>query len=154
MSHPIPIPAKGFRSPADFHISRVLKYPIQSSLKPAITGFGKCPILGILNITWKRICWRLYPQYLGDVQLGHLPTPYKIKLVVGGFNCFFLYLSSQMGLWSTLTSIYFGSVETATLNSWFLVISMFFLVESPFNMIIWVCLNVPANPIPYHHVPC
>ena len=21
------------------------------------------------------ICWRLYPQYLGDVQVGHLPTP-------------------------------------------------------------------------------
>ena len=21
------------------------------------------------------IYWRLYPQYLGDVQLGHLPTP-------------------------------------------------------------------------------
>ena len=48
--------------------------------------------LGILNITWKRICWRLYPQYLGDVQLGHLPTTYKIKLVVGGFICFISFI--------------------------------------------------------------
>ena len=38
-------------------------------------GIGKCPVWGILKITFK--CWRryLYPQQLGDVQLGHLPTP-------------------------------------------------------------------------------
>ena len=35
--------------------------------------------LGILNITWKCICWRLYPQYLGDVKKnGHLPSPLKV----------------------------------------------------------------------------
>ena len=33
--------------------------------------------LGILNITKTSICCRFYPQYLGDVQLGHLPTPAK-----------------------------------------------------------------------------
>jgi hypothetical protein len=25
------------------------------------------------------ICWRLYPQYLGDVQLGHLPAPFTVQ---------------------------------------------------------------------------
>ena len=38
------------------------------------TAFGKCAILGFWT-SLSSICWRLYPQYLGDVQLGHLPTP-------------------------------------------------------------------------------
>ena len=38
------------------------------------SGVGKCPFLGILNITFKYLL-EIYPQYLGDVQLGHLPTP-------------------------------------------------------------------------------
>ena len=33
------------------------------------------------------ICWKLYPQYLGDVQLGHLPTPETDSLlVIHGFS--------------------------------------------------------------------
>ena len=53
------------------------------------TGVGKCPILGILFPSPSNICWRLYPQQLGDVQLGHLPTPdggllWFIQLLLGG----------------------------------------------------------------------
>ena len=39
-------------------------------------------MLGLVNVPfWEywtspsNICWKLYPQYLGDVQLGHLMTP-------------------------------------------------------------------------------
>lgn len=39
-------------------------------------------IQGLVNVTFwgfgtsfSTICWRLYPQYLGDVPLQHLPTP-------------------------------------------------------------------------------
>jgi hypothetical protein len=39
------------------------------------SGVGKCPFLGICFTSPSNICWKLYPQYLGDVQLGHLPTP-------------------------------------------------------------------------------
>ena len=42
------------------------------------TGVGKCPFWGICFTSPSNICWKwckLYPQYLGDVQLGHLPTP-------------------------------------------------------------------------------
>ena len=35
---------------------------------------GKCPFLRGFW-TSSNICSKLYPQYLGDVQLGHLPTP-------------------------------------------------------------------------------
>jgi hypothetical protein len=37
---------------------------------------------GLVNVPFwgfwtspSNICWKLYPQYLGDIQLGHLPTP-------------------------------------------------------------------------------
>jgi hypothetical protein len=36
---------------------------------------GKCPILGLLNITWTSICWRLFPQYLGDVKNQDIYQP-------------------------------------------------------------------------------
>ena len=39
-------------------------------------------IQGLVNVPFwgfwtspSNICWKLYPQYLGDIQLGHLPTP-------------------------------------------------------------------------------
>ena len=50
-------------------------------------GVSFCHVLsndtqGLVNVPfWEfwtslsNICWRLYPQYLGDVHLGHLPTP-------------------------------------------------------------------------------
>ena len=31
-------------------------------------GFVQNPILGMLNITWKSICWRLYPQPVGGLE--------------------------------------------------------------------------------------
>ena len=47
-------------------------------------SFGKCPILGILNITLSVGDYiPIYPQYLGDVQLGHLPTPELLNLISG-----------------------------------------------------------------------
>ena len=42
---------------------------------PMESGVGKCPFLGICFTSPSNICWKLYPQYLGDVQLGQLPTP-------------------------------------------------------------------------------
>ena len=33
------------------------------------------PFWGVLDITKTTICSNLYLQELGDVQLGHLPTP-------------------------------------------------------------------------------
>ena len=47
---------------------------------PFITGVGKCPFLGICFTSPSNICWKLYPQHLGDVQLGHLPTPEELQL--------------------------------------------------------------------------
>ena len=38
---------------------------------------GKCPILGILNIAFKYLLEINNPQYLDDVQLGHLPSTEK-----------------------------------------------------------------------------
>ena len=38
---------------------------------------GKCPALGILNITFK------YLLEIGDVQLGHLPTPVYSDILSG-----------------------------------------------------------------------
>ena len=39
------------------------------------SGVGNCSFFwGILNITLY-ICWKLYLPKLGDIQLGHLPTP-------------------------------------------------------------------------------
>ena len=50
--------------------------PIQQ-LDPISSNFQ-----GLVNVPFwgfwtspSNICWKLYPQYLGDVQLGHLPTP-------------------------------------------------------------------------------
>ena len=41
-----------------------------------VMGVGLMSHFGdLFHITTTSICWKLYPQYLGDVQLGHLPTP-------------------------------------------------------------------------------
>ena len=40
-----------------------------------VSGVGKCPFLRILNITFPYLLEMKNPQYLGDFQLGHLPTP-------------------------------------------------------------------------------
>ena len=38
------------------------------------TGVGKCPVLGILEHHFQ-VFVGAFPNRLGDVQLGHLPTP-------------------------------------------------------------------------------
>ena len=44
------------------------------------------PTIGdLFHITKPNLCWRLYPQYLGDVQLGHLPTLGKHRNSYGHF---------------------------------------------------------------------
>ena len=54
----------------------------------------------ILNITFSRICWRWYPQELGDVQLAHLPTPV--------YECNWLYI---VELWWIMCSRYIQNVS-------------------------------------------
>ena len=44
-------------------------------LLQGLVNVCKRPILGFCFTSPSSICWRLDPQYLGDVQLGHLPTP-------------------------------------------------------------------------------
>ena len=44
----------------------------------------KCPMLGNLNITFKYLLEIVYPQYLSDVQVGHLPTPIITVFHLGG----------------------------------------------------------------------
>ena len=39
-------------------------------------GLVNVPFWGLWT-SLSSICWRLYPHYLGDVQLGHVPTPLK-----------------------------------------------------------------------------
>ena len=41
---------------------------------PLWQGVGECPFWGTFNITWKSVCWRLYPQ-LCDGKGGHVPNP-------------------------------------------------------------------------------
>ena len=51
---------------------------------PPNSGFGTCPVLWILNITFKYLLEIVYPQYLSDVQVGHLPTPIITVFHLGG----------------------------------------------------------------------
>jgi hypothetical protein len=50
---------------------------LSHSMCQQTSGFVKCPILGILNIAFKYLLEMKNPQYLDDVQLGHLPTNEK-----------------------------------------------------------------------------
>ena len=45
---------------------------LQGSVNVPSWGFWTSPL---------NICWQLYPQKLGDVQLGHLPTPGLISIL-------------------------------------------------------------------------
>ena len=56
-------------------------------------GLVNVPFWGFWTSPWN-ICWKLYPQYLGDVQLGHLPTPVNFK----SWNCAVFFLAEQLSL--------------------------------------------------------
>ena len=56
--------------------------PLMSHSHPFLVKLGITSPQGLVNVPfWEywtspsNICWKLYPQYLGDVQLGHLMTP-------------------------------------------------------------------------------
>ena len=52
-----------------------------------IARVGECPFLGILDITFKYLLEMKYPEWLGDVQLGHLPTPELVmELTIQNLN--------------------------------------------------------------------
>ena len=44
----------------------------------AKSGVGKCPFLGVLNISSKYLL-EMNPQCVGDDYMGHLPTPVNVS---------------------------------------------------------------------------
>ena len=63
-----------------------------------LTGFGKCPILVILNITFKYLLEMKYPQYLGDVKHWDVETNPCLKWIYKPILRCFLDLDGSKGL--------------------------------------------------------